>query len=119
MGVQLRKSSESPLATVSQEFRRIVMAEPDAAKLPRGVFRRVQIMVPPSPGVVLITTPDPRFPDIKDIARAAGPNRVYKGTPLPPGAQLTIELGPDQECWAAAVEGFARIGMFISYYREG
>lgn len=115
----LRKSTECPRATVSQEFRRILAAEPDAARLPKGAFRRVQIIVPASPGIVTITTPDPRFKNVADISRAAGPNRIYKGTPLSPGAQISMDLGPDQEIWCAATERFAEVGLIIAYCQVG
>jgi hypothetical protein len=117
--MQLRKASESPRVTVTQEFRRILAAEQDAARLPPGAFRRVQILVPPSPGIVTIMTPDPRFPDpATNISRAAGPNRIYKGTPYPPGAQIVVDVGPDQEIWCAATEGYAVVGLLISYFQS-
>jgi hypothetical protein len=108
----LRHPSQALRATVSQEFRKILSFERGAGP---ATHRHVQVLVPSSPEVVFIVTPDPRFPTTRDIARAAGPNRTYKGTVFPAGSQITLCLRPDQEIWSAATYGYAVVGLLVEY----
>lgn len=113
---RLRRPTELDRATVTQEFRRVVAPEADAATMPKGQFRRLQVLVPATPGIVAVILPDKRFPNVTNLARAAGANRVYKGAPLPPGAQIQFDLGPDQELWAAALDGFGTLSIVTQYF---
>ena len=100
----LYKETKLDRATVSQEFRKILGKELAA---PEGTHRKVQVLVPLSPEVVVTLEPN--------AAKAFGANREYKGVPFPPGAQIYIELLPHQEIYAAARDGKAHLGLIIQF----
>lgn len=115
--MQLYKPSQSMRATVTQEFRRILPPENDA---PAGSHRHLQILVPATPDVLFVLTPDAHWGLEADanVAHKLGANRVYKGTTFPANAQITLCLGPDQALWAAAESGIGEVGLLVEYRKE-
>jgi hypothetical protein len=134
--MMLRAPTLVTRTTVSQEFARILDREKGAAG-----YRHVQILIPESPAVYVVATPDPRYREIvtqdgaprlvpvsetdhlppdmfeaaQDMQRALGPNRVYKGVVFPSNAQITLTLAPGQTIWAAADSRFAEVGLIVEY----
>ena len=100
----LYKETTIGRATVSQEFRQILGKDLEA---PEGTYRKVQVLVPLSPDVVVTLQPD--------AAKAFGANREYKGVPFPPGAQIYLELMPHQVVYAAARDGKAHLGLIVQF----
>jgi hypothetical protein len=110
----LRKATQAQRATVSQEYREILPPEKDA---PPGSYRHLQILIPQSPRVVFVLTPDEHWElgSNDNVMHKLGANRSYKGTNFPSNAQITLCVGPDQTLWAAAEEGIAEVGLLIEY----
>lgn len=134
----LYHTTEMLRTSVPQELREILPAVQEA---PPGSHREVQILVPSSPSVYAVVTPDPRyrvakFPDGRRhiisakeakyipsaqpgpqmaMDHALGADRTYKGILLPTNAQITIRLQPEQAIWAASEQGYAEMGLIIEY----
>ena len=118
-------------STVTESFREILGEDPalNSVKFttPAGVdvfkmvIRKVQILVPMSPATYAILAPDPRFvhrktnEPIRNMAHAAGFDRVYKGTLLTPGAQIVFHLFPEQSLWAGCAENYSELGIICEY----
>lgn len=90
-------------ATVSQEIRNIL-----GCGL-AGVFRRVQVLVPPSPQV---------FAAIDLPPEDLGSNKVYNLPILHPGQFVEFPLGAGQTLYAACSEGVAPVTLIIEEYEE-
>jgi hypothetical protein len=101
--------------TVTQSLRQILPTETNAS-----IVRKVQLLIPMQPPVYAVLTPDARFINddgkpATNVALAAGYDRYYKGTLLPPGAQISFHLMPDQAIWAACEIEYAEIGLICEY----
>lgn len=100
----LRRPTELLRATVSQEIRCVLLAENGA---PENSLRRVQVLVPMEPKVLL---------SLQEHADDAfGTDRSYKMVVAPPGAQLEFGLLPSQTLYAAADVGMAELGLIVEY----
>ena len=75
-----------------------------------GCTRKVQLIVPPSPRVLVM-------PDI--WPEKLGPDRVYKMPPMPTGMLIEFALMPQQWLVAAVVEGEAAITVIVEHLRGG
>lgn len=117
MKIDIERPTLMQRATVSQEFREILSED----RHPNAFVRRVQVMVPQQPATYMIMTPDPRFIDEKtgepilDVGAAAGLNRMYKGTLLTPGAQISFHLLPGQALWAGCEVEYSELGIICEY----
>lgn len=73
-------------------------------------MRKVQILVPPSPGVLFGVDVDPV---------SLGPNRGnYKLPPLPSGQTIKLRLMPEQFLVAVADDKTALLGLIVEYYER-
>jgi|WetSurMetagenome_2_1015567.scaffolds.fasta_scaffold540175_2 hypothetical protein len=108
----LLKPTEILRAQLSQEIRQVL--EPGDASVP---VRRVQILVPQSPNIFGVLTPDEGNigPGVKNVGAAMGYNRNYKATPLLPGMTLTLHITPEQSLWLMTEDGTATVGLVVEY----
>ena len=105
--MKVRKPTYLGRITVDQQLKMVLDAEEDA---PTGTYRSVQLLIPNSPQLhFAIDGPTPL---------EAGPNRNYKTTPVPPGAQITFCLQPEQKLYAQATKGQGFPGIIIEYLEE-
>ena len=113
--IQLAKPTLLTRMTVTQTWRAILPPED------LSIIRRVQILVPTQPAVYGALTPDLRYVDrdtgkpLTNIALAYGHDRSYKGTLLPPGAQIVLHLLPEQSFWASCEIEYAELGVLCEY----
>jgi hypothetical protein len=77
---------------------------------PADTYRAVQILIPNSPQLGF--TIDHPTPD------EAGPNRNYKIPEVPPGAQITFHLQPQQRLYACAFTGQGFPSLLIEYLED-
>ncbi len=110
--MKVRKPTYLGRITVDQQLEMVLDAElgPDGELAPVGTYRSVQILIPNSPQFHwVIDHPTPL---------EAGPNRNYKTTPVPPGAQITFCLQPHQKLYAHVTKGEGFAGIIIEYLEE-
>jgi hypothetical protein len=86
--------------TLTQEVR--IILEPAQA----GVMRRVQVLVPDSPKVSMALDKTPQ---------ELGFNREYKLPVMPPGAQITFDLLPQQFLVGVCGSGYAEVSLIVEY----
>ncbi len=103
--------SYAKIIAPTESLRRMVQSiiEPILRPSPHQGQRRVQVLVPASPPVaVCIDRPDPED---------AGPGRVWKLPPAPPGQSIEFMLLPDQQLYACTAEGtgMALLGLIVEY----
>lgn len=99
-----RKKTIADRIQLTQEARVFLEPEVDA---PPGAWRRVQVMIPPSPDVFVAIDQKPT-----DI----GLNRNYKVPLFPPGAQIILALRSDQFLTGMAGEGYALVSITVEYF---
>ncbi|UCC73993.1 MAG: hypothetical protein JSV86_05400 [Gemmatimonadota bacterium] len=99
----IRKPTQIYRATVVQEARIIVEPEHDAGP---GSYRRVQLLIPPSPAV---------FAQNDVLPEDLGPNRHYKLPRMAPGQKTDFHLLPHQFITAAAAETIAEVSVIVEY----
>lgn len=111
--MKLYRKTQMQRATLVQEARVILEAEQSAPELS---YRRVQILVPPSPPMYLgiDTHPQQGFED-----GGIGPNRTYKVPPLPPGQAVIVRLLPEQTLMAMSEEGLCFTSLIIEFIEGG
>lgn len=102
--MRVRKPTEMFRATVSQEIRVILGPEKGAGS--PYAYRRVHLIVPPSPQISagLDVTPDEE-----------GLNRSYKLSDMPSGSPIVFTLLPEQSLVASAVTNFVEASLIVEY----
>lgn len=100
----IRKPTEVIRATCIQELR--VILGPEAGPVPVGGYRKVQVMIPPSPTIFLMLDVDPR---------ELGLNRTYKVPVMSSGARLELHLLPHQFIIAASEERIGDVSLVVEY----
>jgi hypothetical protein len=104
--MKVRKPTYLGRVTVDQQLQMVL----DVEEAPAGTYRSVQLLIPNSPQFhFTIDHPTPN---------EAGPNRNYKTTPVPPGAQITFCLQPHQKLYAHVTKGEGFAGIIIEYLEE-
>jgi len=100
----------SDLMLAAQQNRRVPYFVQNASVDPAmgsPYIRRVQILVPSSPGTNW---------DLDLLPEAVGPNRIYKIPPVPSGQTIYVDLAPWQWVIGASVAGNAFCSVIVSYY---
>lgn len=111
--MRLYRKTATLRATLTQEARVILGAEQGA---PEDSYRRVQILVPNSPPMLLAIDMHPQqaFEDA-----GIGPNRTYKVPPLPAGQAIVVRLRPEQTLMAMSAEGLCFPVLIVEYLQGG
>lgn len=113
-----RQPTESARATVSQEFRFLVLPEPGVDP---SACRKITILTPSSPIVNFAITPytlrslEGNETTVIKSPRDIGLNQPYKTPTLPVVSVVFFELLAEQGIIASASEGNAFLSMIIEY----
>jgi hypothetical protein len=109
--MRLRRSTEILRKMLAQEIKQILGPERE----PTDGYRKVQLLVPSTPGVWTWVTETPD----RNIALEMGPDRgTYKGPIIPPSTTIDICLLPEQTLWASVDAGAAPITLVVEYWED-
>ena len=97
--------SEILRKTISQEIQRVLDPITDA-----GLCRRVQVLVPGSPQVLIALDLQPAL---------VGTNKTFNLPVAHPNAQIEFPMGNGQALFAACENGYALLTIIVEYYRPG
>lgn len=99
-----RKPTYDDRILLPQEARVVLEPEPDA---PAGGWRRVQILIPQSPGVFFAIDKKPQ---------RMGLDRNYKIPPYPPGQAIVLHLLPEQYVMGMSEQGYALCTIIVEHF---
>lgn len=121
--MRLYRPSESKRRTVMPTGR-ILLSALDQSQVPSGSFRRVLVVLPENPPVVLVVGPttlsDPSdIPGIDDSGatpESVADGRAYQWpAPASAGETLKLHLAPENWLTAMSTDGEAHIALYVEY----
>ncbi len=110
---RIRRPTEVSRQTVTQDWR--VLLEPEGSDMQDSRLRRVQIIIPTSPNVLVYVNDLPLGDEGRMSPEKLGLDRQYKGAQMSPGRQIAFMLMAHQDLMAVALTGLGNVSLIVEY----